>query len=149
MARGPVCPETGKPMVRDTRPMTFTYKGQSTTIDMPGWYCAESGESIHTGEDMKVSDAALTALKIKVENLLAPKEVRRIRLKMGLTQREAGALIGGGPNAFQKYEAGDVTVSKGISNFLRVLDATAKKLKSSKNRREIGPVAGNGSRLFP
>jgi HTH-type transcriptional regulator/antitoxin MqsA len=41
---------------------------------------------------------------------------------MGLTQRRAGALIGGGPNAFQKYEAGDVTVSKGISNFLRVLE---------------------------
>jgi HTH-type transcriptional regulator/antitoxin MqsA len=71
---------------------------------------------------MKVSDAALAALKIKVENLLTPEEVRRIRLKMGLTQRQAGALIGGGPNAFQKYEAGDVTVSKAISNFLRVLE---------------------------
>jgi HTH-type transcriptional regulator/antitoxin MqsA len=31
-------------------------------IDMPGWYCNESGESIHTGEDMKISDAALAAL---------------------------------------------------------------------------------------
>ena len=35
----PVCPETGKPMVRDTRPMTITYKGQSATFEMPGWYC--------------------------------------------------------------------------------------------------------------
>jgi HTH-type transcriptional regulator/antitoxin MqsA len=43
----------------------------------------------------------------------------QVRAKMGLTQRQAGTLIGGGPNAFQKYEAGDVTVSKGISNFLR------------------------------
>ena len=55
--------ETGRPMVRDTRPMTITYKGQSSTFDMPGWYCKESGESVHTGEDMKVSDAQLKALK--------------------------------------------------------------------------------------
>ena len=47
MTGAPVCPETGKPMVRDTRPMTINYKGQSATIQMPGWYCDESGESIH------------------------------------------------------------------------------------------------------
>jgi HTH-type transcriptional regulator/antitoxin MqsA len=134
MTDAPVCPETGKPMVRDTRPMTFTYKGQSTTIDMPGWYCAESGESIHTGEDMKVSDAAMTALKIKVENLLTPEEVRRIRLKMGLTQRQAGTLIGGGPNAFQKYEGGEVTVSKAISNFLRVLERHPEEIEELKKQ---------------
>jgi HTH-type transcriptional regulator/antitoxin MqsA len=50
-------------MVRDIRPMTLTYEGQSTTIDMPGWYCTEFSESIHTGEDMMVSDAALKGLK--------------------------------------------------------------------------------------
>jgi HTH-type transcriptional regulator / antitoxin MqsA len=122
MTKTPVCPETGKPMVRDTRPMTISYKGQSSTFDMPGWYCHESGESIHTPEDLKVSDAALKELKIKVENLLRPHDVRRLREKFGLTQREAGAIIGGGPNAFQKYEAGTVTVSKGLSNFLRVLE---------------------------
>ncbi|MEZ5788874.1 MAG: type II toxin-antitoxin system MqsA family antitoxin [Xanthobacteraceae bacterium] len=122
MTESPVCPETGKSMVRDTRPMTITYKGQSSTFDMPGWYCRESGESVHTAEDMKVSDAALKALKIRVENLLSPEEIRRIRTRLGLTQREAGEVIGGGPNAFQKYESGDVLLSKGMSNFLRVLD---------------------------
>jgi HTH-type transcriptional regulator/antitoxin MqsA len=122
MTKPPVCPETGKPMVRDTRPMTITYKDQSETLQMPGWYCNESGESIHTGEDMKVSDAALKALKIRVENLLTPEDVKRIRTKMGLTQRQAGTFIGGGPNAFQKYEAGSTLVSKGIANFLRVLE---------------------------
>lgn len=121
-------------MVRDTRPVTLTYKGQSTTIDMPGWYCNESSESIHTGEDMKISDAALAKLKIKVENLLTPEEVKRIRLKMGLTQRQAGTLIGGGPNAFQKYEAGDVTVSKGISNFLRVLERHPEEIEELKKQ---------------
>jgi HTH-type transcriptional regulator / antitoxin MqsA len=122
MAKAPVSPETGKPMVRDTRPMEISYKGQSTTIDMPGWYCHESGESIHTAEDMKVSDAALKELRLQVENLLKPQEVKRIRTKIGLTQREAGTILGGGPNAFQKYEQDTVTVSKPMSNLLRVLE---------------------------
>ena len=72
MLDAPICPETGRPMVRGTRLTTLAYNGQSTTIDMPGWYCNESGESIHTGEDMKASDAALKALKIKVENFSSP-----------------------------------------------------------------------------
>lgn len=122
MTKPPVCPETGISMVRDARPMEISYKGQSTTIDMPGWYCDESGQSIHTDEDMQVSDAALKELRVQVENLLRPQEVKRIRTMIGLTQREAGALLGGGPNAFQKYEQDTVTVSKPMSNLLRVLE---------------------------
>lgn len=109
-------------MVRDTRPMEISYRGQSTTVDMPGWYCDESGESIYTAEDIKVSDTALKELRLQVENLLKPQDVKRIRTKIGLTQREAGSILGGGPNAFQKYEQDTVTVSKPMSNLLRVLE---------------------------
>jgi HTH-type transcriptional regulator/antitoxin MqsA len=122
MTKAPLCPETGKPMVRDTRPMDISYKGQSMTIDMPGWYCDASDESVHTAEDLKVSDAALKELRLEVEHLLKPQEVKRIRTKIGLTQREAGTLLGGGPNAFQKYEQDTVTVSKPMSNLLRLLE---------------------------
>jgi HTH-type transcriptional regulator / antitoxin MqsA len=65
----PVCPETGAPMHRDVRPMTLTYKGESLTFDMPGWYCNQSKESIHTGEDMKVSDRMLNRLKARSQGL--------------------------------------------------------------------------------
>ena len=122
MTSTPVSPETGKDMVRETRPLTITYKGQSATFDMPGWYCQDTGEGIHTEEDQKVSDEALRDLKIRVENLLPSEEVRRIRKKLALTQREAGAIVGGGPNAFQKYESGEVLASKAMSNLLRVLE---------------------------
>jgi HTH-type transcriptional regulator / antitoxin MqsA len=133
MTDAPLCPETGKPMVRGTRPMTISYKGQSATIDMPGWYCDESGESVHTGEDQKVSDKALKELKIQVENLLKPADVKRIRKEvLNLTQREASAIFGGGINAFQKYESGENLLSHAMSNLLRVLERhpeEAEKLK--------------------
>ncbi len=122
MAENPVCPETGAPMHWDERPMTLEYKGQSVTFDMPGWYCDASGESIHTGEDMKVSDRMLHRLKARSEGLLEPEEIRRIRKKLALSQVDAGELIGGGPLAFQKYEAGDLLPSRAISSALALLD---------------------------
>jgi HTH-type transcriptional regulator / antitoxin MqsA len=122
MSKAPICPETGKPMARGVRPLEVSYKGQSTKVEMPGWYCDDSGESIHTADDLKVSDAALKELRVEVENLLSPQEIKRIRTAIGLNQREAGAILGGGPNAFQKYEQNTVTVSKPMSNLLRVLE---------------------------
>jgi HTH-type transcriptional regulator/antitoxin MqsA len=49
--------------------MVLECKGARTTVDMPGWYCEESDESIHTGEDMKASDRALNRLKATTEGL--------------------------------------------------------------------------------
>jgi HTH-type transcriptional regulator/antitoxin MqsA len=118
-----VCPETGAVMTRGVRPMTVSYKGRSIEIEMPGWYAEGVEDGIHSGDDMKVSDRALHRMKAQAEGLLLPEEVRRIRRKLGLSQREAGLVIGGGPNAFQKYEAGDVLASHAISSALRVLDA--------------------------
>lgn len=118
----PTCPTTGQAMVRDVRSMTIAYKGRQAIIDMPGWYCDASEESIHTGEDMKVSDRALNRLKAEVEGLLYPEAVRRIRKRLHLTQKDAGRLIGGGPNAFQKYESGEVLVSHAVMSALLLLD---------------------------
>ena len=115
-------------MHRDVRPMTLTYKGESITIDMPGWYCDSSDESIHTGRDAVVSDRALNRLKARSEGLLEPEDIRRIRKKIGLSQTAAGQMIGGGPRAFQKYESGDLLPSRAISSALRLLDHDPKAL---------------------
>ena len=118
----PICPQTGEEMRRDVRPLTLTYKGNSITFDMPGWYCDHCDESIHTGKDMKVSDRMLNRLKADHEGLLSPDEIKRIRKKLKLTQEMAGQLIGGGPRAFQKYENADLLPSKAISSALVLLD---------------------------
>ena len=137
----PLCPVTGQPMLRGIRPLTIAYKGLTATFDMPGWYCDASGESIHTGEDMKVSDRELNRLKARAERLLEPEAVRRIRKRLKLTQREAGRLIGGGPNAFQKYERGDVLVSHAVTSALLLLDRDPDALAVL--RRHAGdPVSG-------
>jgi HTH-type transcriptional regulator/antitoxin MqsA len=118
----PICPETGALMQRGVRPLTLTYKGQSITVDMPGWYTDQSEEGILTGEDMKISDRALNKLKARTEGLLEPEEIKQIRKRLGLTQERAGEVIGGGTRAFQKYESGDLLPSRAISNALVLLD---------------------------
>jgi len=132
----PVCPKTGAPMYRDVRPMTLTYKGESITVDMPGWYCDSSDESIHTGKDAVVSDRVLNRLKARNEGLLEPEGIRRIRKKLGLSQTAAGQVIGGGPRAFQKYESGDLLPSRAISSALRLLDHDPEALRLLKQPQD-------------
>jgi HTH-type transcriptional regulator/antitoxin MqsA len=85
-----------------------------------------------------VSDRALKELKLQVENLLKPPEVKRIRKDvLRLTQREASAIFGGGINSFQKYESGETVLSHAMSNLLRVLERhpeEAEKLKEENKK---------------
>jgi HTH-type transcriptional regulator/antitoxin MqsA len=136
----PVDPETGAPLHRDVRPLTLTYKGQSITVDMPGWYGDQPEQGIFEPEDMKISDRALNRLKARTEGLLEPEEIKRIRKKLGITQEAAGELIGGGPRAFQKYETGDLMPSRAISSALVLLDHDPKSLTVLEARQAKTPA---------
>jgi HTH-type transcriptional regulator/antitoxin MqsA len=136
----PVDPETGASLHRDVRPLTLAYKGQSITVDMPGWYGKQPDEGVFEPEDMKVSDRALNRLKARTEGLLEPEEIKRIRKKLGITQGAAGELIGGGPRAFQKYETGDLLPSRAISSALVLLDRDPKALTVLKARQAQTPA---------
>lgn len=59
----------------------------------------------------------------KSKNEITPEEIRAIREHLGLSQVEAGELLGGGPRAFTKYEAGTVKPSASVINLLRLLEA--------------------------
>ncbi len=56
------------------------------------------------------------------EQKLQPDRIRAIRKKLGLTQMEAGKLVGGGPHAFTRYEAGALKPSTAMINLLLILD---------------------------
>jgi len=116
------CHECGRDMVRDVRPHDVVYKDRKVTVQQPGWYCTGCPEAVLNGDDMGVMEAAFVHLKAEVDGILTPDEVQRIRKKLGLSQRKAGALLGGGPRSFQKYESGTDWVTKAMANLLRLLD---------------------------
>ena len=121
MVEAPSCPETGVPMSRGTRPRTIAYKGHRMIVEMPGWYSDRSDACIFTREDMRISDRALATLKAQALNLAGPDEVLDFRRTFGLTQADAGRILGGGVRAFQKYESGEVTTSRSMTNLLRLV----------------------------
>ena len=125
-------PETGATLVRWVRPITLTYRGQSEVVDLPGWYPPDdptADHGIHDARDLQVSDRAINAMKARDAGVMTATEVRSARKKLRLTQREAGRVIGGGPNAFQKYESGDVVLSKAADTALRLLSNQPERLK--------------------
>jgi len=115
-------PETGEALTRGMRPFIVTYKGESITVDLPGYYPAGEGDGVHVGKDMNVVDGALRILKEKVDGVPSPETIRRVRNKLKLSQREAGALLKVGENAFDKYERGLVEPSGPTSQLIKVLD---------------------------
>ena len=67
---------------------------------------------------------------------LEPEEIRAIRKCLGLSQAEAGELLGGGPRAFTKYESGIVKPAAAVVTLLRLLEqdpAMIRKLQAVKS----------------
>ena len=117
-----VSPETGETLRRGVRPFTVAYKGQSITVDLPGWYPEGDGDGVLVGDDMAAADQALRVLKERVDGLPTPASIRLIRTKLKLSQRAAGAVFKVGPNAFDKYERGLVEPSGPTVQLMRLLD---------------------------
>ena len=125
-------PETGAELARGVRSVRLSFKSQSMVVDLPGWYSendAMGKNGLFDKKDMQVSDRAINLMKAKELGRLLPKQIKTIRLALGLSQRDAGHYIGGGPNACQKYESGDVLLSKSADTALRLLAADPRRLE--------------------
>lgn len=65
---------------------------------------------------------------------ISPEEIRKIRQSLGLSQTEAGELLGGGPSAFAKYEKGSVKPSAALVKMLRFLREKPEELMAISGR---------------
>ena len=81
----------------------------------------------------------------KNKHEIAPDEIRAIRKRLDLSQVEAGEVIGGGPRAFTKYEAGTTKPAASLVNLLRLLDANPSAIASLQGRASRSVVAGEVS----
>lgn len=120
----PNCPDCGHTMARDVRRQSWTYKGKPVEFDQPAWYCLLDPTHDHVLDeaDTSATEPLVLAHRVVVEGGMHPAEVRRIRERLGLSQREAGRVLGGGPIAFHKYEKGEVATSRAVGVLLRLLD---------------------------
>lgn len=117
------CPLCGGRVERQIRTYAITYKHLQANVDLPGIYCCneECGEGMV--EESAWDDVARIKAELKANFLgvMTPENIRDVRTRLNLSQRRAGQIFGGGPNAFQKYETGKVTISQPMNNLLRLV----------------------------
>ncbi|WP_460593748.1 YgiT-type zinc finger protein [Geomonas sp. Red276] len=63
----PSCPQCAGGMSRSVREISLTYKSESETFSMPGWYCEHCEEGVHSGQDLKVADRVMKRMKGRVD----------------------------------------------------------------------------------
>lgn len=118
------CPLCGKgELIKETRDLTYEYRGRTTVFPQQGEFCANCGEAIFTADQGDQYLAKVNRFRNQVDTEpLAPPEIRRIRRKLKLTQKEAGEVFGGGIRAFSQYERGETRPLKSTDTLLRLLD---------------------------
>ena len=124
-------PETGKTLRRTTRPRTVAFGSMSCIVEVPGWYPDDNSDSIHTGADLKVADGLFQKLRTEYAG-----HVKSVRMRLKLTQEEAGRIIGGGRRAFQKYESGKTPPSDAAVGLLEILNRHPEEVQVLRKLRE-------------
>ncbi len=110
MTQPRIHPETGQVLRRDARLQTVSVGSMSREVEVPGWYPEDDSDSIHSGAELQALDQAHLELRTAYAA-----RVKAVRKKLGLTQEEAGRIIGGGRRAFQKYESGTTPPSRTLA----------------------------------
>jgi len=118
----PMCAQAD--LVRDTRDIPYTYKGETTAIPtVTGDFCPACGESVlDASESARVSALMLEFNKQVNAAIVAPEFISSVRKKLALDQREAAEIFGGGVNAFSRYENGKTKPPLALVKLLKVLE---------------------------
>jgi HTH-type transcriptional regulator/antitoxin MqsA len=115
--------ESGRPLRRGVKMLTIDIDGQPFTYGQPGWWASLSDPADTEGQlvddDNVVRAAARREARAKAKHAtLTPLVIRAIREACGLSQKEAARVFGGGPKAFEKYEAGEIAPSSAMTRLL-------------------------------
>ena len=119
------CPVCGAAkLVHDTRDLPYTYKCESTTIPaVTADFCPACNESITDLHETERVMREMQAFNKQVNAALVdPGFIISVRKKLGLDQREAAEIFGGGINAFSRYENGKTKPPLSLVKLLQVLE---------------------------
>lgn len=121
----PRCPECRKADLRPVRyDETIEYRGSPLNVtDLEGYECPACGADPVFPDQFRRNSARFTDARRSADGLLTGASIRKLREALGLTQAEAARLLGGGANAFSKYERGEVMQSEAMDRLMRVLAA--------------------------
>ena len=111
-------------LVHDRCDLHYTYKGAATVIAaISGEFCPACGEAVlDLAESARINTAIREFNKQVNAAIVDPEFIARVRKKLGLDQREAAEIFGGGINAFSRYETGKTKPPVALVKLLKLLD---------------------------
>ncbi len=144
-------PESGRPMVRGEKMVSFTIQGKTFQYRQPGWWCSLEDPNDMEGQlvddDNLIAEMARRTAEAMVSGeQFTPLLIRAIRLLCKLSQREAGELFGTGEKSFEKYESGQIKPSDPTRRLLR-LAMTHPQMFGKRERKVMATPVEMDSRL--
>ncbi|WP_058532885.1 type II toxin-antitoxin system MqsA family antitoxin [Legionella saoudiensis] len=118
--RCPICGELAA--IHEGRKTTYHYKKHSFEIIQPALWCDSCGEGVISPEDNKATALEIQEHRSRIDGILTPGEITKIRKHLNLNQKDASRLFGGGINSFNRYERGTNPIPKPLSMLLVLLD---------------------------
>lgn len=143
--------ESGRPMTRGEKLVSFTLEGRAFAYRQPGWWCSLTDPEDMDGQlvdgDNQVAEMARRTAKAlaRGEKLFVPVVIRAIRQGCGLTQRQAGRVFGTGDKSFEKYESGEIRPSAPTQRLLRLALRMPELFKAPEDRRTVSSSIEDGA----
>lgn len=103
--------------------------------------CPACGEELVLPAQAKNNERRFSDAKRMHDGLLTSVEIAAWRKRHGLTQLQAAKLVGGGVNAFSKYERGEVMQSQAVDTLIRSIDDVPGLLSYVRARVGLAPQA--------
>jgi len=90
-------------------------------------------------DDNQIAEMARRTAKAiaKGEKVFVPVVIRAIRERCGLTQRDAGLLLGTGEKSFEKYESGEIVPSAPTKRWLKLMMERPELFSAAENRQMV------------
>ncbi|MEI3478855.1 MAG: type II TA system antitoxin MqsA family protein [Bilophila sp.] len=139
-----ICPECGSANVRhEIREEPYTYKGQTKSFLVEGEYCQECGEAVLSREESQRLNREMLAFNAAVNaGQFNPERIQNVRKKLGLDQKEAAAMFGGGVNAFSRYERGKIVPPQSLEVLFELVEKHRRLRNGSRSVRLMLPEEG-------
>lgn len=99
---------------------TLDYRGQSEQVQTAIKRCDHCESEFADAEVSRNNKRTTVAFHKRVDGLLSGAQIQAGRKRLGLNQKQAAQLFGGGPVAFSKYENDDVAQSAAMDRLLRL-----------------------------
>ncbi|CAM4409122.1 MAG: Antitoxin MqsA [Legionella sp.] len=141
----PICGELAAS--HEERSTTYNYKGHAFCIMQPALWCDSCGEGVISPEDNKATALEIQGHRSRIDGILTPNEIAKIRKHLNLNQKDASRLFGGGINSFNRYERGTNPIPKPLSMLLVLLDKHPEQLQELLMSPVVNPSEQSARRL--